>query len=81
MLSHSDAQRIQDVRQLLDALQTISEREARTTPSNYTSFTYGRMSGYLASADHALAAVLTHAATYLDDVHAEAALSLAKTPE
>jgi hypothetical protein len=76
MLSEADTRTIDACREVLRDLATAAKAEADFGGLKFTAEVYsrGRFSALCNSADHALAHVLTEAATYLDSIHAEASL-------
>ena len=74
MLSRSDTRAIQQMRRLLSELDAMSVRQATTVGLKTECFAWGRFAEACGTADHALREVLAVADSYLDDVHAAAAL-------
>jgi hypothetical protein len=73
MLSDADTRAIQHCRNVLQDIAKLSERASVVAVFPGEVMAYGVLKGYAVAADHALAAVLTQAGTYLDDAHAAAA--------
>ena len=74
MLSQSDTRAIQQMRQMLSEWDSMAVRQATTSESYIASFQWGRFAEACHSAEQALHEVLNVADSYLDDVHAAAAL-------
>jgi hypothetical protein len=74
MLSQSDTRAIQQMREMLNEWDAMTARQAGTTGSPTLIFSYGRFAEACRSANDALREVLGIADSYLDDVHAAAAL-------
>jgi hypothetical protein len=74
MLSQSDTRAIQAMRQMLSEWDGMAVRQATTTPNPSCAFEWGRFAETCKAAEHALHEVLNVADSYLDDVHAAAAL-------
>jgi hypothetical protein len=74
MLSQSDTRAIQQMRQMLSEWQDMSVRAANTAGNSVETYSWGRFAEACQAADTALHSVLAVADSYLDDVHAAAAL-------
>jgi len=74
MLSQSDTRAIQAMRQMLREWEGMSIRAATTADSHSLAAQWGRFAEACGIARHALHEVLMVADSYLDDVHAAAAL-------
>jgi hypothetical protein len=74
MLSQSDTRAIQQMRNMLHEWDSMSVRQATTTHDPVMSFQWGRFAEACNTARDALHEVLSVADSYLDDVHAAAAL-------
>jgi hypothetical protein len=74
VLSQSDTRAIQQMRLMLNEWEGMAVRQATTADSSVASFSWGRFAEGCENADHALHQILLTADSYLDDVHAAAAL-------
>jgi len=74
MLSQSDTRAIQQMRQRLSEWDGMAVRAANTAGNSAETFSWGRFAEACEAAHTALGAVLHVADSYLDDVHAAAAL-------
>jgi hypothetical protein len=74
MLSQADTAIIVTARRMLNDLDSVSVRQATTTDNAVETFSWGRFAEACKTASDALHEVLAVADSYLDDVHATAAL-------
>ena len=74
MLSQSDTRAIQQMRQMLSEWDGMAVRAATTAGNSVETFSWGRFAEACLAAADALQEVLHIADSYLDDVHAAAAL-------
>jgi hypothetical protein len=74
MLSQSDTRAIQAMRQMLSEWEGIAVRAATTADSHSLAAQWGRFAEACGIANYSLHKVLDVADSYLDDVHAAAAL-------